>query len=67
MKKQLPFEYVLTRKNVKNINCRIKSDGKVYVSANKKVSIEVIETFLSDKQDFILKSIKKVKKKPSVE
>ena len=28
------IQYELTRKQVKNINLRIKPDGKVYVSAN---------------------------------
>ncbi len=60
---KLPFEYKLTRKNVKNINCRIKSDGIVYVSAPKSVSIEYIESFLLSKEDIILKSIEKASKK----
>lgn len=57
---KLKFSYVLTRKDVKRINCRIKSDGIVYVSANKKVSIKTIEDFLYEKQNFILDSIEKI-------
>ncbi len=60
---KLPFEYKLTRKKVKNINCRIKSDGIVYVSANKGVPIDYIENFLLSKQDVILKSLDKASKK----
>ncbi len=59
---KLNFEYKLVRKNVKNINCRIKNDGTVYVSANKNVSIKYIESFLLDNQDKILEALKKVKK-----
>ena len=33
-------EYDLERKNVKNLNLRIKADQSVYVSANHKVSAE---------------------------
>ncbi len=63
---KLPFEYKLTRKKVKNINCRIKSDGIVYVSANKGVSVDYIENFLRSKQDIILKSLDKASKKKQV-
>lgn len=62
----LPFSYVLTRKNVKNINGRIKSDGILYVSANKNVSIETIEKFLFEKQDFILDKIEETKNRKNV-
>lgn len=57
------MEYKLTRKNVKNINLRIKSDGGVYVSANPKTPIKLIESFIIDKQDFIFEAIDKYKKK----
>lgn len=63
----LPFEYKLTRKKVKNINCRIKSDGIVYVSANRGVSKEYIEQFLLSKQDVILDAISKASKKKPLE
>ena len=41
--------YNLERKDVKNINLRIKSDQKIFVSANKKVSVFEIENFINTK------------------
>ncbi len=61
----LPFDYTLTRKNVKNINCRIK-DGTVFVSANKNVPIPRIEQFLLSKSNFILEALQKQSKKPEI-
>lgn len=52
-------EYNLLRKKVKNINLRIKPDGSVNVSANRNVPQEVIERFLTEKSDFILKAQKR--------
>lgn len=63
----IEFEYELTRKKVKNINCRIKNNGTVCVSAPKNVSVERIETFLESKQDFILSKLKEIKKRPKNE
>lgn len=51
--------YTLERKNVKNVNLRIRSDGSVYVSASKKVAENKIEGFLSRKSHFILSAIDK--------
>lgn len=51
------IQYNLERKNVKNINLRIKPDGSVYVSANTSVSRERIEKFLTEKSGFILKAL----------
>ena len=59
--KNTVIEYELTVKNVKNINLRIYPDGKVSVSANKRVKISFIEEFLESRQDFILKAIDKYK------
>ena len=47
-------EYSLERKEVKNLNLRIKADRTVYISANSRVSDEVIEEFLLSKADYIL-------------
>ena len=52
------IQYELERKHVKNINLRIKPDGHIYVSANNSVSLAVIEKFLTDKSEFILKALK---------
>ncbi|MEG1620531.1 MAG: hypothetical protein RR322_01340, partial [Oscillospiraceae bacterium] len=49
------IEYSLTRKKVKNINLRIKPDGKVYISADKKVPIAVIENFIVKNFNSIIK------------
>ncbi|MBQ7347176.1 MAG: M48 family metallopeptidase [Clostridia bacterium] len=49
--------YELQRKNVKNINLRIKADGSVTVSANRRVPVRVIEDFMRIKADFILKAL----------
>lgn len=53
-------QYILNVKSVKNINLRINCNG-VFVSANKTVSIKIIESFLVKHEDFILKNIKKMK------
>ena len=51
--------YELERKNVKNINLRIRSDGSVYVSANPKVANSVITEFLIKKADYIVTALDK--------
>ncbi len=53
------IEYTLQRKSVKNINLRIKSDGTVNVSANSRVPLRVIESFMTAKADFILNALDK--------
>lgn len=55
--------YELTYKNVKNINLRIKPDGTVCVSANKRVSEKVIDEFMISKSEFILKALKTFEEK----
>jgi len=47
------IEYQLTRKNVKNINMRIKSDNIIAVSAGRRVPLDVIEQFIISKADWI--------------
>ena len=49
--------YDLERKNVKNLNLRIKADQSIYVSANHKVAEKNIEEFLQSKADYILKAL----------
>lgn len=53
------IEYTLTRKPVKNINLRIKPDGKIFVSANKHVTVKYIDEFVSSKQSFISRALEK--------
>ena len=50
-------EFELERKNVKNLNLRIKANQSVYVSANHRVSEHIIEDFLQSKSDYILKAL----------
>lgn len=47
------LEYELERKRVKNVNLRVRTDGSVYVSANRYVSVEQIEDFITSNYDFI--------------
>lgn len=51
--------YELQYKNVKNINLRIKPDGTIHVSANKRVPKRVIDEFVASKADLILKALEK--------
>lgn len=51
--------YDLQLKNVKNINLRIKPDGTIHVSANRRVSQKIIDEFILSKADFILKAQEK--------
>ena len=56
-----PFSYELQYKRVKNVNLRIRSDGLVYVSANKKVPVTFIDSFVVSKEQFILSALAKYK------
>lgn len=60
---QRTLEYELIRKPVKNINLRVKADGKITVSANNRVPVEYIESFLKEKQDFIIRALDKFAKR----
>ncbi len=62
----LEFEYSLTRKNVKNINLRVKPDGTLHVSANYFVSIKRIDSFLISNSDKIIKALDKFSKKAAI-
>lgn len=52
-----PVSYELTRKNVKNINLRIKPDGSVNVSAGRGVPVRFIEDFMRRKERYICDAI----------
>ncbi len=58
-------EYIFTRKPVKNINLRIKPNGKIYVSANKQVPIYYIDNFIREKQNYIIATLEKFKENQS--
>lgn len=49
--------YTLERKNVKNINLRIKADQSVYISANPTVSQATIDVLLNEKSAYILNAL----------
>ena len=51
------IEFELVRKNVKNINLRIKPDMSIFVSANKRVPTKVIKSFVKDKSPWIVKKL----------
>lgn len=55
------IKYDLQIKRVKNINLRIKPDGMVCVSANRRVPQRVIDDFIKSKADFILNALEKYK------
>lgn len=61
------IQYNLQYKNVKNINMRIKPDGSINVSANRRVSQKVIDDFINSKADFILRALEKYKNRPIAE
>lgn len=51
------IEYDLQRKDVKNVNLRIKADRTISVSANARVPERVIEDFIESKSEYILKAL----------
>lgn len=61
--KSIPF--LLNRKNVKNINLRVRPDAVVLVSANRTVSYEYIEQFVREKAPWIIQKIKYFEEKRS--
>ncbi len=61
LKENKTVEYELQYKKVKNINLRIKPDGKICVSADRSVSQKYIEEFLLSKADFIIGALERFK------
>lgn len=55
------LKYNLQYKSVKNINLRIKPDGSICVSANKRVPQNAIDEFVISKQTFILNALERLK------
>lgn len=60
------IQYRLIRKQVKNVNLRIKPDGRVLVSANRRVPIRFIDGFIVQKQNYILSAIARYAEKRSM-
>ena len=49
--------YSLERKQVKNLNLRVRKDGSVWVSADPGVPCEEIDAFVAGKAPYILKAL----------
>lgn len=62
----VPVEYDLQRKNVKNLNLRIKSDMTVHVSANRFTAQKIIDNFLISKANYIINSLKRFEEKSKI-
>ena len=52
------IEFKFERKNIKNINLRIKNDGSVYVSAPLRVSVKTVEGFVISKSGYIRNAVR---------
>lgn len=57
------IRYDLQYKKVKNINLRIKPDGSINVSANRRVPQKAIDEFVMSKVEFIIRALDKYKNK----
>lgn len=55
--------YLLTRKKVKNVNLRIKSDGRILVSANRRVSTAFIDDFVQRNQEYIFQVLERFRQR----
>ena len=53
------IKYILERKQVKNINLRVRPDGSVKVSASPRVDTSYIDDFVLGKAEFVLKAMKR--------
>ncbi len=49
--------YLLEQKQVKNLNLRIRKNGKVYVSANPLVPVQEIDNFVVQKSSYIIRAV----------
>ena len=53
------INYILERKQVKNINLRVRPDGSVKVSASPRIDTSYIDDFVLSKAEFVLKAMKR--------
>ena len=53
------ISYVLERKQVKNLNLRIRKDGSVFVSANDAVPFDEVDKFVCNKASYIRGAVKR--------
>jgi predicted metal-dependent hydrolase len=49
--------YCLERKDVKNLNLRVRKNGSVFVSANNRIPLEEIDKFICSKAAYIIKAM----------
>ena len=61
------IRYDFQCKKVKNINLRIRADGSISVSANRRVPQKTIEDFLRSKESFILNALRKAKERANAQ
>lgn len=54
------FEYELTWKSVKNYNMRVRADGRILVSANRRSGIEGVECFIRANEPFLLRAMDRI-------
>ena len=59
------IEYELMRKDVKYINLSVNKQGRVVVSAGKKVPFYVIEEFVQSKSNWIITNLAEMEKMSS--
>ncbi len=60
--KEKDFQYILTRKAVKNLNMRVKPDGEIHVSAPPIVSVKYIDNFVLAHEETLIKTLDKYEK-----
>lgn len=60
----MKYNVIITKKNIKNIILKVKSDGTVTLSVPKRTTNDFIESFLKSKNEWILKNLEKIKKNP---
>ncbi len=60
--KERDFQYILTRKAVKNLNMRVKPDGEIHVSAPPIVSVKYIDNFVLAHEETLIKTLDKYEK-----
>ncbi|MGL5543712.1 MAG: M48 family metallopeptidase [Cetobacterium sp.] len=58
----MKYDIIITKKNIKNIILRVKSDGTVTLSVPERTTKIFIESFLKSKHEWILKNLEKFKK-----
>lgn len=60
--KETNIEYLLKRKQVKNLNLRIHADSSIVVSANERITADKVDAFVIEKGAYILSSIQRFKR-----